>query len=264
MLEYSAESIRANLPTLILGRVVEMHRQVASTNDLVKQAGRRGDGEGLVLLAEEQLQGRGRLGRTWTAPPGSSVLCSVLLRPRFSPQHAFYLTISAALAIYRALGQPPPDKTSSIKWPNDVLVNGRKVAGVLSEGEFVGGEWSFAVVGFGINVNLDGDELEALRAVAPQATSLSAEWGEAIDRTTLLVNVLSELESLYLALQNGQFAPIFDEWAGALETIGRRVSVDFGSGRMSGRAVRVERDGSLVIRTESGLERNLLAGDVMT
>jgi BirA family biotin operon repressor/biotin-[acetyl-CoA-carboxylase] ligase len=263
MLEYNAETIRANLPTTLLGRQIEMHRQVASTNDVAKQAGRRGDAEGFVVVAEEQLQGRGRLGRTWSAPPGSSVLCSVLLRPRFSPQHAFYLTISAALAIYRALGRYRLDMTHSIKWPNDVMVNGRKVAGVLSEGELVGEDWSFAVVGFGINVNLDSEELEALRAVAPQATSLSEEWGEVVDRTALLVGVLSELEGLYLVLQNGQFAPIFDEWAAALVTIGRRVSVDYGSGRMSGRAVRVERDGSLVIRTNSGLERSLLAGDVM-
>src|SRR4051812_40655531 len=104
MLDYTPELISANLNTLILGRKIELYRQVGSTNDIAKEAAGRGEVEGLVVVAEEQLKGRGRLGRRWTAPPGSSILCSVLLRPRFSPEQAFYLTIAAALAIYRAVG----------------------------------------------------------------------------------------------------------------------------------------------------------------
>ncbi len=189
-----------------------MYRQVGSTNDLIKEAARKGEPEGLAVVAEEQVRGRGRLGRVWTAPPGSSVLCSILLRPRFPAEQAFYLTIAAALAIYRSAGsaqwavgrdrrpatddQPPTtgDGTtgqvnpqsairnpqlegphsafriphSAIKWPNDVLINGKKVAGILSESEFVGGEWVFAVIGFGINANLGADDLMELRAVAPR------------------------------------------------------------------------------------------------
>src|SRR3954449_4632882 len=91
-LPYTPESVRAYLRTLTLGRRVEIHRQVGSTNDLVKEAARRGEPEGLVIAAEEQVTGRGRLGRVWTAPPGCCILCSVLFRPRFSPQHAAYLT----------------------------------------------------------------------------------------------------------------------------------------------------------------------------
>jgi BirA family biotin operon repressor/biotin-[acetyl-CoA-carboxylase] ligase len=114
---------------------------VRSTNDLAREAGRRGEAEGLVVVAEEQVAGRGRIGRAWVAPPGCCVLCSVLLRPRFSPEQAFYLTIAASLAIYRAASAhfPPDDKGAvTIKWPNDVLVRGRKVAGILCESEFGG------------------------------------------------------------------------------------------------------------------------------
>ncbi len=100
---YGVESIKARLDTMIVGKSIEMHRQVGSTNDLVREAGRLGEAEGLVVLAEEQVRGRGRLGRNWTAPAGSSILCSVLLRPRFSPQQAFYLTIAASLAILRGV-----------------------------------------------------------------------------------------------------------------------------------------------------------------
>src|SRR6516225_1677810 len=103
-LAYTTEAIRAAANTLIIGNKIELHRQIGSTNDLARAAGRRGEPEGLVVLAEEQARGRGRLGRTWTAPAGSSILCSVLLRPRFPAEYAFYLTIAAALAIYRAVG----------------------------------------------------------------------------------------------------------------------------------------------------------------
>ncbi|MEA2576241.1 MAG: BirA family transcriptional regulator, partial [Chloroflexia bacterium] len=103
MQDYSPAAIKSHLTTHILGRRIELHPQVGSTNDLVKQAARQGEAEGLIVLAEEQVAGRGRLGRTWVAPPGCCVLCSVLLRPRFSPQQAFYVTIAAAVAIHRTL-----------------------------------------------------------------------------------------------------------------------------------------------------------------
>jgi BirA family biotin operon repressor/biotin-[acetyl-CoA-carboxylase] ligase len=301
-LAYTPEAVRAAANTLIIGKKIELHRQIGSTNDLARAAGRRGEPEGLVILAEEQVQGRGRLGRTWTAPPGSSILCSVLLRPRFPAEYAFYLTIAAALAIHRAVGagrwavttddgRPTTDDRRpqvegrrtkykgelatlnsqvattdtiphSIKWPNDVLVNGKKVAGILSESEFVGGEWAFAVVGFGVNVNLGGADLIAVQAIAPQATSLTAEWGTEIDRGRLLAQVLSELEGLYLTMQSGQFGPIYDEWVAALETIGNLVTVNDGHRQVTGQALRVQRDGSLVIKTDAGEEYKVLAGDV--
>jgi BirA family transcriptional regulator, biotin operon repressor / biotin---[acetyl-CoA-carboxylase] ligase len=267
-LPYTPEAIQAQLSTVLLGRRVELHTQVGSTNDLVRRAAERGEPEGLVVLAEEQVRGRGRLGRTWIAPPGCCILCSVLLRPRFAPEHAFYLTIGAALAIYRACRSlsheiARPDEIRpvfTIKWPNDVLLNGRKVSGVLSESEFVGGEWAFAVVGFGINVNLRPEDLGELRATA---TSYAAEMGREIDRTKLLAKVLGELEGLYFGMQRGQFGPIYSEWVGALETVGRRVTVQEPGGTVSGVAVRVETNGALVLRTEGGQERRVFAGDVL-
>jgi BirA family transcriptional regulator, biotin operon repressor / biotin---[acetyl-CoA-carboxylase] ligase len=262
---YSIEEIHAQLSTSLVGQRIELHEQVGSTNDLAREAGKAGAPEGLVILAEEQVRGKGRLGRTWTAPPGSSILCSVLLRPRFSPRQGFYLTIAASLAILRVIREIYPRHApySAIKWPNDVLVNGRKVAGVLGEGEFVGGEWGFAVVGFGINVSLSGAELEGLRSVAPKATSLSVESGVDIDRITLLARVLEELERLYLTLQNGEFNTVYEEWIGKMETVGRRVLVDQGGHRVDGVAVRVDTDGALVIRTDDWQEHRILAGDVI-
>lgn len=263
---YTPASLRASLRTILVGRRIELHPQVGSTNDLAREAARQGEPEGLVIIAEEQLTGRGRLGRTWVAPPGCCVLCSVLLRPRFSPQQAFYLTIAASLAIYRstlALFTNAPSLAGkpsvAIKWPNDLLVHGRKVAGILSESEFSADNWDFAVAGFGINANLDPKDLDGL---ASPATSLSAELQAPVDRALLLARVLSELESLYFSLQTGQFGPVHAEWAAALETLGRRVTVNDGHAAIAGQALRVDPDGALVLRDDSGHERRVLAGDV--
>jgi BirA family transcriptional regulator, biotin operon repressor / biotin---[acetyl-CoA-carboxylase] ligase len=263
---YTRESVQRHLNTLIIGKQIDLRPQVNSTNDLAREAGRKGAPEGLVILADEQVRGRGRLGRTWTAPPGSSILCSVLLRPRFSPQQAFYLTIAASLAILRGIrsceastNAPTSPLLPRIKWPNDVLLNGRKVSGVLCESEFSGGDWAFAVVGFGINVNLPRESFGDLR---DRATSVSSELGHEISRATLLARVLEELEACYFAMQNGQFNSIYTEWASSLETLGRQVSVDYGHEQITGQALRVERDGSLVIKTPDGIERSVLAGDV--
>jgi len=272
---YIAERISAALNTTLLGRRVEMHEQVTSTNDLIREAARRGEAEGLVIIAEEQMKGRGRLGRIWTAPPGCCILCSVLLRPSFSPEQAFYLTIAASLAIYRAckmvlelehIGnasspsipnpQPPP---VTIKWPNDILIRGLKIAGVLCESEITGGNWAYCAVGFGINVNLSAAELGDLKSTA---TSMSMELGRSIDRTALLSQVLHELDTLYISLQEGRFSAVFDEWAAALDTIGKRVSVLEPGGMLTGQALRVDRVGGLVIRLDNGDERQVLAGDV--
>jgi len=270
---FTPEALRSTLSTTLLGRRIEIHPQVGSTNDLIREAARKGEREGLVIAAEEQIAGRGRLGRVWTAPPGCCILCSVLLRPIFSPQHAFYLTIATSLAIYRALKtmdegqqsktQAPASGYSkskiAVKWPNDVLIGGRKVAGILCESEFVGGDWVFAVVGFGINVNLSLDELGDLKETA---TSLYVGWGEEVDRLSLLASVLTELEELYLALQRREFSAVYEEWADALETIGRRVMVREGAEEFDGEALRVETDGALIVRMDYGQERRVLAGDV--
>jgi BirA family transcriptional regulator, biotin operon repressor / biotin---[acetyl-CoA-carboxylase] ligase len=272
---YDAEALHAQLRTVILGRRLEFHYQVGSTNDLAREAGRRGGPEGLVVVAEEQVAGRGRQGRVWVAPPGCCVLCSVLLRPRFPTSHGFYLTIAASLAIQTACSafltagedgaraiQNPKSKIQSvqIKWPNDVLVAGRKLAGVLTEAEFSGDEWLFAVVGFGINVNLSAGDLGPLRDTA---TSLSEELGRPVDRAAVLARVLEELEAIYSLLQSGQFGLVHSRWAAALETLGKDVRVATTGGEVSGRAIRVEQDGALVIRTRQGTEQRVVSGEII-
>jgi BirA family biotin operon repressor/biotin-[acetyl-CoA-carboxylase] ligase len=133
------------------------------------------------------------------------------------------------------------------------------VSGVLCESEFAGGDWAFAVVGFGINANLRTDQLGDL---GETATSLSIEWGYDVDRATLLADVVTELESLYFLLQGGQFSTVHAEWVAALETIGKRVTVQEADGAVTGMALRADRDGALILRLDAGGERRVLAGDV--
>jgi BirA family biotin operon repressor/biotin-[acetyl-CoA-carboxylase] ligase len=140
-----------------------------------------------------------------------------------------------------------------------VLLNGRKLSGVLCESALAGRGWDFCVVGLGININLSAEELGPLQSTA---TSLSIELGRYVDRAQLLAGVLMELESLYFALQNGQFEAVRNEWADALETIGKYVSVSEAGGIIEGQAVRTDHNGALVIRLASGEERHVVAGDV--
>lgn len=264
---YAARSLEGAMQSSLLGRRIEMHDRTGSTNDLARQAAQRGEAEGLVIVAEEQSSGRGRLGRVWVAPHGCCVLCSVLLRPRLPVERAFYLTIAASLAIHRACaeliagneGPVAGIPALTIKWPNDVMLNGRKVAGVLCESELRGREWAYCIVGFGINANLEPADLGDLAATA---TSLSIELGRAVDRARLLVNVLGQLEGLYLRLLNGEYMSVYEEWSNALETVGRSVSFTENGREWVGTATRVEADGALVVRLDNGEERRIFAGDI--
>jgi BirA family biotin operon repressor/biotin-[acetyl-CoA-carboxylase] ligase len=181
--------------------------------------------------------------------------------------------MAASLAVYRAIawtmndghsaarskpGLSPQPSALTIKWPNDVLLNGRKVSGVLCESEWSGVDWLFSVVGFGINANLDPRELGGLQETA---TSLSAELKHEIDRVSLLARTLRELEGLYFLLQSGQFGAVFRAWAEKVATVGKRVEVRGPNGLVEGKALRVEGDGALILATDGG-EQRVLAGDV--
>jgi BirA family transcriptional regulator, biotin operon repressor / biotin---[acetyl-CoA-carboxylase] ligase len=254
------DEIRSALNTTLIGHPLELHEKVGSTNDLAREGGRQGEPEGLVVLAEEQVAGKGRRGRRWVAPPGCCILCSILLRPRFKPQHAFHVTMAASLAIATGIEGSIGEATRgadgqhrvTIKWPNDVLLNGRKVSGVLAESEWVGDEWSFAVVGFGINVNLDP---AVLRDVRWQPTSLSAELGREVDRVGLLARVLGEFETLYGLLNGGEFKEIYRRWSDKLEIIGRGVAIEEMGSIMEGEVARVEEDGTLLVAVTGGMRR---------
>ena len=254
----SAARIAAGLTTRTFGRPVEYYPRAGSTNDLARERAVAGAPEGLLIVTDEQTAGRGRRGRRWLAPPGGAILASLLLRPRFATDDAFAPTMILGLAVCaaaRAWGAP-----AVLKWPNDVLCGGRKLAGILCEMAFTGGRADFVVAGFGVNVAFDPAPL-GLDGVA---TSLSAAIpGPPPDRLVVLDSILGEAEARYAAWQAGGYEALWQEWRAALVTLGAVTRIDPGDGAiLTGMATRVERDGTLVLATAAG-ERRVVAGSVL-
>jgi BirA family biotin operon repressor/biotin-[acetyl-CoA-carboxylase] ligase len=252
------ERIAAQLTTHIFGHTIETYTVVRSTNDLARAAAERGAAEGLLVVADEQESGRGRRGRIWEAPPGGAILASLLLRPQTPLTEAFAPTMLLALAIMRVvqvLGVP-----AGLKWPNDVLVGRRKLAGILAEGTTRAGFLDFVVMGFGVNVDFDPE----LFGLGDRATTLRQELGgRAPDRAAVLGRILLEAEKRYRAWQTGGYAALWAEWQAALVTLGTEVRIEVGTGEIvSGTALRVEYDGALVVAPGIG-ERRIVAGTLL-
>jgi len=255
----------------VIGRLIERHHQVGSTNDLVRVRARAGEQEGLVVTAEEQTTGRGRLGRGWAAPSGSSLLCSTLLRPTWlPPEAAFTLTMLAGVALCEATEHAAPELRAALKWPNDLLLPVspapdaplRKAAGILSELAVADGQIAYVILGIGVNVTWSPSGMVDGRDLGMSATSLSAAVGRVIDRDMLLAALLARLDSRYRELRLGRRAALFDAWRARLTTLGHHVTVTTANGAVSGLAEDVTPDGALRLRQENGKTTTITAGDV--
>jgi BirA family biotin operon repressor/biotin-[acetyl-CoA-carboxylase] ligase len=250
---FSAKALKEDLTTGFVGRRLEYRAALGSTQDLARELARAGAAEGTVVLAGRQTAGQGRLGRYWVSPAGGLYL-TVVLRP--PAEHLKAPVIVAALAVARAIERLAGLETS-LKWPNDVLVAGRKIAGILSESELMGQNVSYALVGIGVNVNTD---MAAYPQSAPLATSVMTELGREASREALAANILNEFETLYLAALAGE--PIDKEWRARLGTLGKKVQVRFGQRVEEGLAEDVDRDGDLILRRADGSRLAIAAGDV--
>ncbi|HZU74655.1 MAG TPA: biotin--[acetyl-CoA-carboxylase] ligase [Acidimicrobiales bacterium] len=230
--------------------------EIGSTNTYLLEEARQGAPEGVVALAGVQTAGRGRLGRTWVAPPGSSLLLSILLRPALSVERLHLVNAAVAMATadacLQAAGVEP-----ELKWPNDLLVGSRKLAGVLAELETTAGSLA-VVVGVGLNVNWP-TELPA--ELAEVATSLNHVCGAEVDRAQVLVALLLALEDRYAALV-GDPARVASEYRSRCSTIGRTVRVDLAGESFTGTALDVSDDGHLIVDVGACM-RQVTAGDVV-
>lgn len=236
-------------PARRIGRVIEFHAEIASTNDRARSALREPGGDGLAVVADLQTAGRGRRGRSWISPTGVNLLFSVALRPAVAPPLAGLLGIAAALAVRDACASLAADADLSIRWPNDVVDReGRKVAGLLVETALENGELVEAVIGIGINVNWLPAEMPP--EIAGSATSLLALVGSRVDRVMLLRRVLDALDVELHALERGE-GPL-RRFRASSWLDGRRLEVDTGDGKISGRAAGIADDGSLLLDAEVG------------
>ncbi|MHB8418139.1 MAG: biotin--[acetyl-CoA-carboxylase] ligase [Myxococcales bacterium] len=245
------------LATHELGRVIHAFEEVDSTNEEARGLAEAGAGHGELVVAEWQRHGRGRRGRSWLAPRGSSLLFSLILRPELPPARAPELTLTAAVAVAEVLREAAFD--ARIKWPNDVLIGGRKVAGILTELSAEPSRIRFAVLGIGVNVNLEREALPP--EVAEAATALSIERGEPVPRSFLLAALLTSLEGWLDRLCGAGFAGVAARWRELSATLGARVTVEGAEGR-GGVAIDLDETGALLVRDDAGVTRRVIAGDV--
>ena len=238
----------------LVGSRLIYYDSLTSTMDEAQRLAERGEPEGTVIIAEEQTAGRGRFGREWISPAGQNLHFSALLKP--TAAQLPYVNMAATLAVSEAVDQVASLKTS-IKWPNDVLVDGEKLSGILVESVVEAGGVSYAIVGIGVNVNLDPS---LVPEIASTATSLLKETGRTVDRTTVLRLVLARLDDLYRAVRAGR--SLIDDWASNLETLGHEVRIRVGDQVVEGRAEAVDDHGNLILKRTDGSTFTAVAGEV--
>lgn len=250
--------LRESLPRSLFTQVVYYFPVLGSTNSYLTELAKRGEPEGALVITEKQTRGKGRLGRQWHSPSGVNLLFSTLFRPPFSIDRVFSLTMLIAVSLVDAIREVTGLR-ALIKWPNDIYVNDKKMAGILTEFSADTRGIEHVVVGTGLNVNwdiLDRPELE------PMATSLMKEVGHPVSRVTLLSHILDELESNYRRLLRGEDAPIRDRWNKHSMVIGKEVLIDPEGEAKRAKARGIDRNGALLIEEEGGRASSVVCGDV--
>jgi BirA family biotin operon repressor/biotin-[acetyl-CoA-carboxylase] ligase len=226
----------------IVHRIVRQG-EVASTNEEAKARGKAGAAEGLVIVAESQSAGKGRLGRTWSSPPGGLYL-SLLLRPQLTTRELLRMTVYSCVPVAQAI-EEVTDLQVQVKWPNDLELNGRKLGGILVEGVSKLNRLDFVVLGIGINVNAEPATDKVERAI-----SLRAVLCREVDQEQLLASILQHLDRFYSRLKKGEVDEV--GYKRRSSVLGRKVEANLGGKVVRGKALRVLKDGGLVVRSDEG------------
>ena len=246
------------LSTAWLGRAWRHLPQCGSTNDEAATWARRGAPHGAVVTADAQERGRGRLGRKWHSPAGESLYFSTVLRLPLPPMEVPPITLAAGVAVAEALASA--EVTPALKWPNDLLLDGKKVAGVLTEMATSGGRVEHVIVGIGVNLNAREfpDELSAI------ATSIAHARGREVDRAAFAAQVCERLEVQVERFLTGGAPAVVDGWKRFARFFGRRLKVRSGHEELEGVAEDLQPDGALALRLDSGALARVIAGEILT
>ena len=264
-LPFNAFEITSGLKTSVIGRDLVFYEEADSTNDIARTLASNGAGEGSAVVADSQKKGKGRLGRRWESPAGVNIYTSIVLRPSIMPVFAPQLTLVSAVAVAETISRflnngsgykPEP----TVKWPNDILINGKKAAGILTEMSSEMDRVNFVVIGIGVNVNMSKKMLpEELR---PIVTSLREETGKEISRTDFIRTLYLSIEKWYkLYLKNG-FEPIREAWNSYFKMAGKVVKVQQMDRVIEGVAIGLDNDGMLLLREKNGNIARIISGDV--
>ncbi len=243
------------------GRKVHFFAETGSTNDVAMALGRDGEATGSLVVAESQNSGRGRLGRAWLSPPGQGIYCSIILRPRLEPADLPKITLIAALAVCKAV-EAVTGLHPGIKWPNDLLLAGKKFCGILTEtGPLSGGKPPLVVLGVGLNVLTPLASFPA--ELRERVTSLAVAGGESLRRGALLAAIAEGVEAELARLERGEFAALLAEWRRRDATLGKRLTWFTADGKVvEGVALGPDETGVLHIRDGHGREYEVLSGDL--
>jgi BirA family biotin operon repressor/biotin-[acetyl-CoA-carboxylase] ligase len=248
--------IRYLLKNKFIARSVHYYENLSSTMDKAMELAVKGEAEGALVIAESQSAGRGRLGRQWSSPKHKGIYLSLILRPKILPSQASIFTLLSVVSICQAIKEIA-GLDVKIKWPNDILIDHKKLGGILTELSAEMDLTRFIIVGIGLNVNNDK------RTLVQGATSLKEQKGEGIDRSGLLRGILRRLEENYLLFQKQGSKVIIDKWCNYSITLGKRVRIICQKQRLEGEAVDIDSDGGLLVRRDSGLTQKVMAGDVV-
>jgi len=246
------QEVTGLLDTKSMGRRVDHHFTIGSTNERARELAEEGWPEGSLVISEVQETGKGRIGRSWVSPKGG-IWMSLILRPELRPGDAPVLTLAGGVAVTEALSQLGVQAT--LKWPNDVLVHEKKVCGILTE---MSGEMErvhYVIMGFGLNANFLLDNLP--KDIRTRSTTLLKEKGEAVDRKRLVADIMQRFEAIY----REPASVIIEKWKRASSTIGRMVQVLTTKGLVKGMAKDVDRTGALIVKDKAGQETTVYSGE---
>lgn len=255
----NSEACLAHKHISLLGKDIYYYREVTSTNIIAKYMAQSGAPEGTIVMSKFQKAGRGRMKRQWSCPPGQGILMSMVLRPTIRMQYVPQLTLLSAVVVAETI-RKVSGCGAGIKWPNDIVINGKKVCGILAESSFSNKIPEYVIIGLGLNVNLDRDQLHP--GCQETSTSLKLELGQRVSRLSLIKQFICIWEEHYQGFLQDGHAYLRTKWIENNVTLGRNVCINKEQGPIYGMAVDISEKGGLIVRMSDGSVEEFLAEDL--
>ena len=255
----SETKIKFALKTKRFGNRIFAFWSIGSTNDFAYRRAMDGENEGALVIAEQQERGRGRNARTWDSQFGKGLWFSVILKPDLPSSSAGLIPYLAGVSIARAI-ENSTGLQPEMKWPNDVMLKGKKCCGVLSEVNFTNGKIDFIILGIGINVNHEADEwTDEINEIA---TSIRIEKKESINRAELLAEILFQLEKVYEDVEKNGFEELLNQWKKRCPAIHQKITIQQDEQELFGTFIDLDEDGCMLLKVEDGEIKKIVAGDI--
>jgi BirA family biotin operon repressor/biotin-[acetyl-CoA-carboxylase] ligase len=258
-MNYSEQTLKERLAEKKIGSVVRYFQEIDSTNIMAYRLALEGAPEGVIVVADTQTKGRGRLSRAWYSPSGTNIYVSMILRPQIEPAMASQITLMAGVAVASLFSGYCPEGVS-IKWPNDVLIRGKKACGILTEMKASAAGVDFIILGIGLNINMNREDFDL--SLRDTATSLRMETGSMHDRLDVISKLFDFIDKWYKVFLRAGFVGLRDTWMSHADILGKRIKVIFKDEIQTGMVTGIDNDGTILIEGENGVIQRVIAGDV--